>query len=73
MALQNEVIYQAAESLFQAKDWKGARTEYLKIPGYKDVDSKVATCDNEIAAAAVAARRAEFTTVGKTFTFGHYE
>ena len=70
VALQNEVTYQAAESLFLAGNWEGARTEYLKIPGYKDADSKVATCDNEIAAAA---RRAEFTTVGKTFTFGHYE
>ena len=73
VALQNEVTYQAAESLFLAGNWEGARTEYLKIPGYKDVDSKVATCDNEIAAAEAAARRAEFTTVGKTFTFGHYE
>ncbi len=68
------LTYQAAESLFLAGNWEGARTEYLKIPGYKDVDSKVATCGNEIvAAAAAAARRAECTTVGKTFTFGHYE
>ena len=78
VALQNEVIYQAAESLFQAKDWKGARTEYLKIPGYNDADSKVATCDNEIAAAAavaaaVAAAREPFTKVGNIVTYGHYE
>lgn len=79
VTLQNEVTYQAAESLFQAKDWEGARTEYLKISGYKDVDSKVATCDNEIAAAAAAAAAAHeaaiapFKKVGNYVTFGHYE
>lgn len=68
-AIQNELTYRAAERLYKDKNWKDAREEYKKVAGYKDADSKVATCDNEIAAA----RRAEFTTVGKTFTFGHYE
>ena len=69
--------YQVAERLFAAKDWEGAKAEYLKIPGYKDVDSKVTACDNEIAVAAAAAAHeaaiAPFKKVGNYVTFGHYE
>ena len=66
------LTYQAAESLFQAKEWEGARTEYLKISGYKDVDSKVATCDNEIAAAAHEAAIAPYKKVGSYAAYGTY-
>ena len=63
-------IYNDAMTALEQKDYVAAAAALKQIKGYKDVDSILADCENEIAAAA---RRAEFTTVGKTFTFGHYE
>ena len=72
IALQNELDYQAAEALYAAQDWEGAKVAYAKIPGYKDVDTKIEACDNAIEAA-VAAAREPFTKVGNIVTYGHYE
>lgn len=65
-----ETKYQHAQALNAQKDYAGASAIFITIKGYKDVD-KLLVNDENISAAA--ARRAEFTTVGKTFTFGHYE
>ena len=59
-AMQQEVDYQEAGTLYLAGDYEGAKRLYSKITGYKDVDSKLAE-----------ARDAVFS-VGNYVTFGTY-
>ena len=66
-AAQMEIDYQAAEALYSAGDYEDAKEIYEKLTGYKDVDSKLTACDNEIAAAL----EAKFT-VGNYVEFGTY-
>lgn len=72
VVLQNEVDYQAAESLYLAGDYEGAREIYSTISGYKDVDNKITECDYAIAAAAHEAAVAPFKKAGNYVTFGTY-
>ena len=63
--------YAAAEALFEAGQYEQAYTEFVKLKGYKDVDSLLEKDEHLIAAAA--ARKAAFTTIGNTVSFGKYE
>ncbi len=62
--------YAAAEALFEAGQYEQAYAEFLKLKGYKDVDSLLEKDEHLIAAAA---RKAAFTTIGNTVSFGTYE
>ena len=62
-------IYNDAMTALEQKDYVAAAAALKQIKGYKDVDSILADCDNEIAAAA----REPFTKVGNIVTYGHYE
>lgn len=64
----NEFDYQTACSQMLAGDYEGARLTFARISGYKDVGSKLAECDNAIAAAALDAK----FSVGNYVTFGTY-
>ena len=67
-------IYNDAMTALEQKDYVAAAAALKQIKGYKDVDSILADCDNEIAAAAAhEAAIAPFKKVGNYVTFGHYE
>ena len=63
--------YAAAEALLEAGQYEQAYAEFVKLKGYQDVDSLLEKDEHLIAAAA--ARKAAFTTIGNTVSFGTYE
>ena len=63
-------IYDEAMTALDEKDYLAAAAALEQIKGYKDVDSILADCENDIAAAAA---REPFTKVGNIVTYGHYE
>ena len=63
--------YKEAKALYEAGQYEQAYAEFVKLKGYKDVDSLLEKDEYLIAAAA--ARKAAFTTIGNTVRFGTYE
>ena len=60
--------YAAAEALYEAGQYEQAYAEFVKLKGYKDVDSLLEKDEHLIAV-----RKAAFTTIGNTVSFGTYE
>lgn len=68
-----EVIYQCAKIYAEAQFYESAIKEYLKIPGYKDVDDLLVMDNNLSAALAAHSAYLNQFEVGKTVVFGHYQ
>ena len=60
--------YNDAKALYSAEEYDAAYARFLTLKGFKDVDSLLENDEHLIAA-----RRAAFTTIGNTVSFGTYE
>lgn len=68
--------YQRAIQLMASENYETAKEIMADLQDYKDVESRIETCENAIAAAARAAREAKlapFRNAGSYVTFGNYE
>ena len=65
-----ETRYQEAKSYYNNKDYTSSYRLFLKLSGYKDVDSILTNDDNLVA---IAVKQKSLRTIGDIVKFGYYE